>query len=274
MGESALVNNISGSFNAAIGECSLCLNSTGNFNTAIGAAALNQNGTGNYNTALGYNANPASANLTNATAIGANAVVGQSNALILGGTTSNGYAVNVGIGTTTPSNVLTIAEGSGQAISDGWATYSSRRWKSNIQTLQGAMAKVQQLRGVSYDLKANGKHEVGVIAEEVGAIIPEVVTWEKNGTDAQSVDYGRLTALLIEATKEQQRDIQQEKAANSEQRRELAKALRQIKQQGSLLRAQVSAMESLEMEVRETQETLRNVKAQVAAFQLTMVTAK
>ena len=103
-----------------------------------------------------------------------------------------------------PSNVFTIAQSAGPAIADGWSTYSSRRWKTNIQTLDGALAKVKQLRGVSYELKANGKHEVGVIAEEVGAVVPEVVTWDKNGKDAQSVDYSRLTALLIEATKEQQ----------------------------------------------------------------------
>ncbi|HVO62090.1 MAG TPA: hypothetical protein VMT53_14220 [Terriglobales bacterium] len=38
----------------------------------------------------------------------------------------------------------------------------------------------------------------------MGAVVPEVVTFDKNGKDAQGVDYGRLTALLIEATKEQQ----------------------------------------------------------------------
>jgi hypothetical protein len=46
----------------------------------------------------------------------------------------------------------------------------------------------------------------------VGAVVPEVVTWEKDGKDAQSVDYGRLTALLIEATKEQQALIHEQQA--------------------------------------------------------------
>jgi hypothetical protein len=41
-------------------------------------------------------------------------------------------------------------------------------------------------------------------------VVPEVVTWEVNGKDAQSVDYSRLTALLIEATKEQQGLIQKQ----------------------------------------------------------------
>jgi hypothetical protein len=138
---------------------------------------------------------------------------------------------NVGIGTTSPSNLLTLKQGGGSALGDGWSVYSSRRWKTNIQTLHGALAKVEQLRGVSYDLKANGKHEVGVIAEEVGAVVPEAVSYEDNGKDALGVDYSRLTALLIEATKEQQGAFRQQQAA-------LTTALRQIKQQQSLLATQ------------------------------------
>jgi hypothetical protein len=119
-------------------------------------------------------------------------------------------AGSVGIQTRCPSNVFTILQGAGPAIADGWDTYSSRRFKTNIQTLDSALEKVEKLRGVSYDLKANGKHEVGVIAEEVGEVLPEVVSWDKDGTNAQGVDYGRLTALLIEATKEQQTLIHQQ----------------------------------------------------------------
>jgi len=177
---------------------------------------------------------------------------------------SNGY---VGIFTFTPTNTFTIARSYGSAISDGWATYSSRRWKTNIQPLHNALGMVEQLRGVSYDLKDSGKHEIGVIAEEVGKIVPEVVSYEDNGKDARGVDYSRLTALLIEATKEQQREFRQQQA-------ELANALRQIRQQQSLLRAQSSAMRSLEAEVREARETLRKVKAQVAAAQPALVAAK
>lgn len=173
--------------------------------------------------------------LSYATAIGAYAVVGQSNALVLGGTGT--YAVNVGIGTPTPTNVFTIGQGTGQAIADGWATYSSRRWKTNIQTLHDALGKVEQLRGVSYDLKANGQHEVGVIAEEVGAVVPEVVTWEKNGTDARSVDYSRLTALLIEAAKEQQTLIRQQKEQIQKQQAQIVQLTREVKTIQATLKA-------------------------------------
>ena len=64
-----------------------------------------------------------------------------------------------------------------------------------------------------------------MIAEEVGAIVPEVVTWDKNGKDAQSVDYSRLTALLIEATKEQQALIKKQQ----EQIEELASQVKTIR---------------------------------------------
>ena len=93
------------------------------------------------------------------------------------------------------------------------------------------------MRGVSYDLKANGQHEVGVIAEEVGAVVPEVVTWEKNGKDAQSVDYGRLTALLIEATKEQQALIGEQKEQIRESQAQIARLTRQVKTIQATLKA-------------------------------------
>jgi hypothetical protein len=136
--------------------------------------------------------------------------------------------VKVGIGTTTPSNILTIAQGAGHPVSDGWETFSSRRWKTNIHTLHGALGKVEQLRGVSYDLKESGKHEVGVIAEEVGAVVPEIVSWEKNGKDAQGVDYSRLTALLIEATKEQQTLIHKQQDQIRAQQAHIARLTSQV----------------------------------------------
>ena len=97
------------------------------------------------------------------------------------------------------------------------------RWAGFVRTLHDALATVEQLRGVSYDLKANGKHEVGVIAEEVGGVVPEVVSWDQNGKDAQSVDYGRLTALLIEATKEQQALIREQQEQIKAQQTQLSK---------------------------------------------------
>ena len=135
----------------------------------------------------------------------------------------NQYSGFVGIGTILPTNRLTLGKGTGVAIGDGWTTYSSRRWKTHIHTLDNALAKVEQLRGVSYDLKESGKHEIGVIAEEVGQVVPEVVSYEENGKDARGVDYTRLTALLIEAVKQQQRQIRTQQGQIRVQQQQIAR---------------------------------------------------
>lgn len=121
--------------------------------------------------------------------------------------TNGGY---VGIGLTNPAfriELPNIGNTDGQGRANAWTTYSSRRWKDNIRTISDAIAKVEKLRGVEYDNKSDGSHSIGLIAEEVGEVIPEVVAYERNGTDAQSLDYARLVALLIEGMKEQQRQI-------------------------------------------------------------------
>ncbi|MGA2860056.1 MAG: tail fiber domain-containing protein [Candidatus Sulfotelmatobacter sp.] len=125
------------------------------------------------------------------------------------------------------------------AFIDGSGNYnhSSRRGKTNIHTLRGALGKVEQLRGVSYDRKDSGRHEIGLIAEEVGTVVPEVVAWDKNGTDAQGVDYGRLTALLIEATKEQQALIHKQQEQISAQQAQIARLTRQVKTIQATLKA-------------------------------------
>ena len=115
---------------------------------------------------------------------------------------------NVGIGTTSPGNLLTIQQTSAtDPIADAWTTYSSRRWKTNIQPLSGALQKVRALQGVTFDWKADGKHDLGFIAEDVGQVVPEVVAYEDNGVDAKSVDYARLTAVLVEAIKELEAEV-------------------------------------------------------------------
>ncbi len=116
---------------------------------------------------------------------------------------------NVGIKNSSPGNILTVQQNSAtDPVADAWTTYSSRRWKKNISPLKDALEKVQRLQGVEYDWKQNDQHDIGLIAEEVGKVIPEVVAYEENGIDAKSVDYARLTALLIEGMKEQQLTIQ------------------------------------------------------------------
>ena len=87
-------------------------------------------------------------------------------------------------------------------------SYSSdERLKKDITTLSGALEKVLNLRGVQFKWK-NGddnKENIGFIAQEVEKVVPQVV---KDGSDGlKSVEYGNIVPLLVEAMKEQQKEI-------------------------------------------------------------------
>jgi hypothetical protein len=128
---------------------------------------------------------------------------------------------SVGIGTASSSNTLEVRAG-GTTLADSWSVRSSRRFKNNIQPLAGALEKVEQLQGVSYERKDDGRQEIGVIAEDVDQVVPEVVSRDPETHQVQGVDYSRLSALLIEAVKSQEVEIQQ-----------LKLQVEQLKSQGS-----------------------------------------
>jgi hypothetical protein len=118
----------------------------------------------------------------------------------------------------------------GRARANAWVTYSSARWKENVQTLDGALDKIMAMRGVSFDWKPEhgGKHDIGFVAEEVGQVVPEIVSWEKDGQWAQGMSYDRVTALTVEAIKEQQIQIESLQAANAELREQLENLMQHI----------------------------------------------
>jgi hypothetical protein len=91
---------------------------------------------------------------------------------------------------------------------------SSIRWKTNIAPINSPIEKIKAIRGVTFDWDGahGGRHDVGMIAEEVGKVLPEIVVYEKNGTDAIGMDYSKITPLLLEAIKAQQVEIDALKA--------------------------------------------------------------
>ena len=84
-------------------------------------------------------------------------------------------------------------------------TTSDATLKTNVETLTGSLDAVKALRGVSFDWIESGNSEVGVIAQEVEAVVPNVVSTDDQGI--KSVKYGNIVAVLIEAIKEQQEQI-------------------------------------------------------------------
>jgi hypothetical protein len=84
--------------------------------------------------------------------------------------------------------------------------YSDRRIKKNISTVENALDKVKALRGVEFDRIEDDAHSVGLIAQEVQEVIPSVVRESPDGT--LGVAYGNLVGVLVEAIKEQQKQIE------------------------------------------------------------------
>ena len=78
--------------------------------------------------------------------------------------------------------------------------FSDERLKSNIETIQGGLEKIEQLRGVTYT--RDERDNIGVIAQEVEKVLPEIVLTADDEMGTKSVDYSRITAVLIEAVKE------------------------------------------------------------------------
>jgi len=94
---------------------------------------------------------------------------------------------------------------SGSVTATGNITaFSDVALKEDINTISDALTKILNLRGVSYSRKDTKQKSIGVIAQEVEKILPEVV---ENG-EYKSVAYGNIVALLIEAVKDLNREIQ------------------------------------------------------------------
>ena len=83
--------------------------------------------------------------------------------------------------------------------------YSDAKLKTEISSIDNALDIVGKLRGVNYKWLSNGQADIGVIAQEVEEVVPEVVKTSEDGT--KSVDYGRLVSILINAVNELKEEI-------------------------------------------------------------------
>jgi hypothetical protein len=144
-----------------------------------------------------------------------------------GATTGEGIAHTISIGqaVATTDNVRFASIGVGMAASGtsgridaandivAFST-SDIRFKENITPIENAIDKIRKISGNTYDWKSELKdihgyegNDVGVIAQEVEAVLPQLVQNRDNGYKA--VKYDKLVALLIEGIKEQQLQIEQ-----------------------------------------------------------------
>jgi hypothetical protein len=129
---------------------------------------------------------------------------------------SNGISIlengNIGMGNLTPSVRLQV---SGDIIANSIAGSSDARFKKNVRPVTNALDKVKALQGVYFNWNQEAfpeknfsdKTELGFIAQEVEKVLPEVVFKDNTSEEYRSVKYDKVVALLVEAIKEQQKQI-------------------------------------------------------------------
>jgi hypothetical protein len=122
------------------------------------------------------------------------------------------------------NNEVMTLDGNGNLAIDGGLTQNSDiRLKKNFQRIEEPLAKIEALNGYYYHWKnrIDTTQQVGVIAQEVEAVLPQLVTTDNDGFKA--VEYTKLTALLIEGMKAQQLQIEELKAENEQLKVQAAK---------------------------------------------------
>lgn len=230
--------NVNGQQNAFFGRSAGFRTTGGSFNTFIGSEAGNQNTVADYNTAIGANATSVSAGLSYSTAIGADTVVHASNRVQIGRigvdtvaigafaspTTSLPVCINnlgVFVKCTSSSMLPVCINNNGEFITN--CTSSSLRYKERVVTWRQGLNVIQQLRPVTFAWKDGHQPDFGLIAEEVAMVEPLLSTRNATG-EIEGVRYDRLNIVLINAVKQQQKQIETLMTANAA----LSKRLRSV----------------------------------------------
>jgi hypothetical protein len=113
---------------------------------------------------------------------------------------------NIGIGTTNATSKLTVSGNllvTGIITATDFNSASDIRLKENIQKIDNPIDKIIKIDGVRFDWKVDNKPSMGVIAQNIEEVLPELV----NGDDSKTVNYNGIIGLLIECVKTQQEQI-------------------------------------------------------------------
>jgi hypothetical protein len=253
-GALALSHNTIGSSNTATGVGALLTNTIGIGNTANGAAALFYNGPGNYNTAYGNGALSSNTTGGSNTANGVAALqsnsTGNSN-IALGAfaglsvsTASN--VISIGVYGANVSNSCYIGNIAGQTVGAGGTTcyvdndgklgvfLSARRFKTDIADMSALSEALLALRPVTFhykpELDKTGIPQFGLVAEEVEAVSPDLVTRDKQGK-VSTVRYEAINVMLLNEFLKEHKRVHEQQATISQLKQDLqATAARQQKQ--------------------------------------------
>ena len=117
----------------------------------------------------------------------------------------NPNGINVtGIVTSTRLSTGNVVS-SGIVTAQDFDALSDQKYKENVTTVNNALLKVEQMRGVKFNWKESGSPSYGVIAQELQEVLPELV----HGNDPKTVNYNGIIGVLIEAIKELKAEIEE-----------------------------------------------------------------
>ena len=125
--------------------------------------------------------------------------------------------MGVGVSSDNITHAITLpdnADESGRIKANAYMTYSSQRFKRDVEVIEKPIETIQNLRGVTFTWKKNDQKDYGFIAEEVGKELPIIVEWDDNNSAGEtpralSMDYTRIIPILLEGIKSQQNQIDQ-----------------------------------------------------------------
>lgn len=132
-----------------------------------------------------------------------------------GANINNTNTGNVGINVAVPAERLDVG---GNIRAAGFFYSSDRALKMGVRPLDNSLARISQLEGVSFRWKSDGRADIGLAAQDVEKVYPELVSTDPQ-SGLKSVEYGNLVAALIESIKEQQKQISQLRAEVDELKR-------------------------------------------------------
>lgn len=178
-----------GSYNVMLGYQAAYWQTTSNYNVIIGNQAGSTTSGGSNVTNLtdcvfiGNETHPSATSVTNEIAIGNDAIGQGANTIMLGDSLiTNLYCYGT---LSSPSDI---------------------KLKENVEDLPYGLDDVAQMRPVEYDLKSDGRHDIGFIAQEMKQVVPDVVKEMGDGT--LSIQYAKLVPVLVNAIKELQAEVE------------------------------------------------------------------
>ena len=187
--------------NVAIGHNAL-RDGTANIelNVAVGSYAGYNITTGIGNVMLGYST--------------ATSAVGDDYSIVIGyGVTAVGGSNTATIGNDDLTDVYMGSDNGGTVHCAAVVEGSSLEIKTNISEIESPLEKIAKLRGIEFDYKETNEHSIGMVAEEVNEVFPELVSKDEDGK-VQAMSYSRMTAVLLEAIKELNQEVKELKMNN------------------------------------------------------------